>query len=424
MTETLKHSNTEVSMASNIVTLDNLNELGENIFRKTTHKGKLFKGPNWTAYNKENLGSIPRTVEKALVEDKKGMTKVGFSTQTERFFPKLDSAKQCPGPGTYNISGDMDFTRTSTSFYSSKGFGNGFVSQTQRFNDSDLFYSKYSPGPGDYQPQKRGSIVDDVNKMLLAKSLYNNKKTRSLKVKGYSPGPGHYNPIMDTFDLKWKINKYKGEDAVFQSIVPRFKKKKGLEVPGPGKYFKDEYYIDYNDKNKPKTMSYFFKNPSKRKVDLLQKYDIKTKQEKEDARFKLINKKGKRIYNSVGTVSIGMTAKDIYKLRKKGFLYGNGAKEPDLYEQQLIMANGGISNDQGMEYIHRIIHRPKKPNIFELYAPRWSKNEYELKVPGPAYYHPKIQPKALSFNNADKTHFIVTPGAINPKADNPIDDDL
>ena len=404
MTETLKHSNTDLSMASNIVTLDNLNELGENFFRKTTHKGKLFKGPNWTAYNKENLGSIPRTVEKALVEDKKSMTKVGFSTQTERFFPKSDSAKQCPGPGTYNISGDMDFTRTSTSFYSSKGFGNGFVSQTERFNDSNLFYSKYSPGPGDYQPQKRGSIIDDVNKMLLAKSLYNNKKTRSLKVKGQSPGPGHYNPIMDTFDLKWKINKYKGEDAVFQSIVPRFKKKKG--------------YIDYNDKNKPKTMSYFFKNPSKKKEDLLQKYDIKTKQEKEDARFKLIAQKGNKIYNSVG--NIGITAKDIYKIRNKGFM----GKEPTLYEQQLIMANGGISSEQGMEYIHRIIHRPEKPDIFQLYAPRWKKNELALKVPGPAYYHPKVQPKALSFNNADKTHFIVTPGAINPKADNPIDDTL
>ena len=422
MTDTLKHSNTDIAMSSNIVTLDNLNEVKENFFRKTTYKGKLFKGPNWTAYNKENLGSIPRTVEKALVEDKKGMTKVGFSTQTERFFPKLDSAKQCPGPGTYNISGDMDFTRTSTSFYSSKGFGNGFVSQSERFNDSSLYYSKYAPGPGDYQPQKRGSISDDINKMLLAKSLYTNKKTRSLKVKGQSPGPGHYNPIMDTFDLKWKINKYKGEDAVFQSVVPRFKKKKGVDVPGPGKYFKDEYYIDYNDKNKPKTMSYFFKNPSKKKVDLLQKYDIKTKQEKEDAKFKLIAQKGNRIFNSVG--GIGITTKDIYKIRNKGFLYGTGGKEPTLYDQQLIMANGGISSEQSMEYIHRIIHRPEKPDIFQLYAPRWKKNELALKVPGPAYYHPKTQPKALSFNNADKSKFIVTPGAINPKADNPIDDTL
>ena len=317
----------------------------------------------------------------------------------------------------------MYFTRTSTSFYSSKGFGNGFVSQTERFNDSTLYYSKYAPGPGDYQLQKTGTISDDVNKMLLAKSLYSNKKTRSLKVKGQSPGPGHYNPIMDTFDLKWKLNKYKGEDAVFQSIVPRFKKgAKGMEIPGPGKYFKDEYYIDYNDKNKPKTMSYFFRRPSKKKVDLLKKYDIKTKQEKEDAKFKLVTQKGNHIYNSVGAV--GITAKDIYKIRNKGFLYGKESKEPTLYDQQLIMANGGLSNDQGMEYIHRIIHRPEKPDMFQLYAPRWKTNELSLKVPGPAFYHPVIQAKTLSFNNADKKIWIVTPGVANPKADNPIDNDF
>ena len=101
MEDNVKNTNPDLIMPSNIVTVDNLNQDTENFFRKTTHKGKLFKGPNWTAYNKENLGSIPRTVEKALVEDKKGMTKVGFSTQTERFFPRMDSSKQCPGPGEY-----------------------------------------------------------------------------------------------------------------------------------------------------------------------------------------------------------------------------------------------------------------------------------------------------------------------------------
>ena len=427
MTETLKHSNTDLSLASNVVTLDNMNEFGDNFFRKTQHKGKLFKGPNWTAYNKENLGSIPRTVEKALVEDKKGMTKVGFSTQTERFFPKPESAKQCPGPGTYNISGDMDFTRTSTSFYSSKGFGNGFVSTSERFNDSNLYYSKYLPGPGEYQPQKFCSITDDVNKMLLAKSLYNNKKTRSLKVKEKSPGPGHYNPIMDTFDLKWKINKYKGEDAVFKSIVPRFKKRKGLNVPGPGKYFKDEYFIDYNDKNKPKTVSHFFRKPQEKKVDSLKKFDIKTKQNPEDAKFKLGTKKG-TIINSINVndydfikSQYAITKKDIYKIRNKAFIHGNIAKETNLYERQLIMANGGISNDNGMEYIHKILKKPEKPDIFQLYSPRWKKNELELKVPGPAYYHPKNQPKTLSFNK-NNVDFIVTPGVANPDADNPLAD--
>ena len=157
-------------------------------------------------------------------------------------------------------------------------------------------------------------------------------------------------------------------------------------------------------------------------LDLLKKYEIKTKQEKEDAKFKLVTQKGNHIFNSVGTV--GITTKDIYKIRNKGFLYNNANKEPTLYDQQLIMANGGLSNDQGMEYIHRIIHRPEKPDMFKLYAPRWKQNDLALKVPGPAFYHPIIQPKALSFNNADKKVWIVTPGAINPKADNPIDDDF
>ena len=136
----------------------------------------------------------------------------------------------------------------------------------------------------------------------------------------------------------------------------------------------------------------------------------------------MIGQKGNIFLNSDGAK--GITTKDIYKIRNKEFLHKKGGKEPNIYEQQLIMANGGISSEQGMEYIHRIIHRPEKPDIFQLYAPRWKKNELALKVPGPAYYHPKNQPKALSFNNADKTHFIVTPGAINPKADNPIDDEL
>ena len=323
----------------------------------------------------------------------------------------------------------MDFTRTSTSFYSSKGFGNGFVSTAERFNDSSLYYSKYAPGPGDYHQQDKGTIVDDVNKMLFAKSLYNNKKTRSLKMKGQSPGPGHYNPIMDTFDLKWKINKYKAEDSVFKSSVPRFKKKKGLDVPGPGKYYKDEYFIDYNDKNKPKTVSHFFRKPQEKKEDALQKFGIKTKEVPNYSRISEDEKRkrgeGKNKNNNDGYnfgSTIARTKKDIANMRNKAFIYGSvTSKVPNLYDRQLIMANGGISSDIGMEYIHKILHKPEKPDIFELYAPRWKKNELELKVPGPAYYHPKNQPKTLSFNK-NTNDFIVTPGVSNPDADNPIAD--
>ena len=441
MSDKLKRSNTDLTLNSNIVTLDNLEDVGENFFRRTQPKGKVFKGPNWTAYNKENLGSIPREVEKALVEDKKGMTKIGFSTQSERFFPKNENVKLTPGVGSYNISGDLDFTRTGTSFYSSKGFGNGFASKSERFNDSSLYYSKYSVGPSDYDPQHNGSIADNISKTMMCKSLYNNKKTRSLKVKPTTPGPCTYNPIMNTFDARWRAGKLGGENAVFKSNVKRFiTKKKNSDALGPGKYFRDEEFVDFNENSKPSRENYFFKSPHVKNVDLLQKYEIKTKQIPEDAKFKLVSQKGRVINNSSGMGVFGdfnfmsvfknpyaITKKDIYKLRNKTFIGSKNEEKKDkpLYEQQLIIANGGVTSEQGMEYIHKILHKPEKPDLFKLNAPRWKVNELLLKVPGPAYYHPKNQPKALSFNRCNKPGvFIVTPGVSNPEDDDPIADNF
>ena len=239
---------------------------------------------------------------------------------------------------------------------------------------------------------------------------------------------------MNTFDAIWKNNKEKKEDSVFKSTVPKFFKMKEVNFPGPGKYYKDEYYIDINEKNKPQTQSYFFKEPHKKKVDMLEKYEIKTKQNPEDAKFKLMDKKGK-IYNTLQQNSdfdflqsikagfnnpLAITKKDLYKLRNKTFMKDN-IKRSDSKNENYIMANGGLSNDQGMEYIHKILHKPQKPDLFELSSPRWKKNEYEFKVPGPAYYHPRNQPKTLSFNR-NNIDFIVTPGVCNEQDDDPIYD--
>lgn len=420
----LKRSLTDVTCNSNVVSLENLNDINENLFQKTTKKGKLFKGPNWTAYNKENLGSIPRQIEKSLVEDKKSMTKIGFSTQTERFFSKDKTNKNNPGPGSYNLSGDMDFTRTSSSFYSSKGFGNGFVSSTERFDDTKYYYCKYAPGPGEYRPEENRTLANDVKNSILGKSLYTNKKTHSLKVKREYPGPGSYNPIYNTFEQK-KYQKMK-PDAVFKSHVARFKSGKNANYPGPGKYFKDDFSADFNDK-RPQSQSYFFRHPQPKKVDQLKKFDIKTTQDKEDARFRLCDKKG-RIINSQqpefdflstyksGTINpFAITRKDLYKLRNKTFM----KDEPKQSKTSFVVANGGVESDQGMEYIHKILHKPQKPDLFELNSPRWKKNELEFKVPGPAYYHPRVPQKVLSFNR-NNVDFIWTPGVVNDDYEEPI----
>ncbi len=125
--------------------------------------------------------------------------------------------------------------------------------------------------------------MNNVKKTLRAKSLYNNKKTQSLKVKKNTP-------IMDTFDYWWRINKTKGLDSEFRPPVSKFFKFKEINYPGPGKYYRNENNVDYNDRNKIKTSSYFFKNPQKKKIDYLEKYEIKTKKSPNDLTFKIKKK--------------------------------------------------------------------------------------------------------------------------------------
>ena len=401
----------------NIVSLENLNEIYKDLFRKTTtSKGKVFKGSNWTAYNKENLGSIPQKIEKALIKDKKNTSKIGFSSTSKRFFQKKEKN---PGPGSYNISKAM--THTSTSFHSNKEFGNSFISKSDRFNNSSLFYSKYTPGPGEYEKENIGSLAYNVSKSLRGKSLYNSKKNQSMKKRLLTPGPGHYN--IDN-DFKW--NKFY-KSSVFVSKVPRFKKKEDNKIPDPGKYYKDEYFVDIKDKynNNDGKESFYFRKAKEKQVDLLKKYKIQTEQKPNDAKFKLQNKKGK-IYNIHNDLfnPFTLNKQDIFIHKTKTFTKEIPKKEDNEDKNKYLMTSSGLSNnfiDNSMEYIHKILHKNKKPDIFKLNAPRWKKDDNEFKNPGPAYYHPKTQYKVLSFNRNNED-FIVSSGHLNEKGDNIFED--
>ncbi len=401
----------------NIVSLENLNEIYKDLFRKTTtSKGKVFKGSNWTAYNIENLGSIPQKIEKALIKDKKNTSKIGFSSTSKRFFQKKEKN---PGPGSYNISKAM--THTSTSFHSNKEFGNSFISKSDRFNNSSLFYSKYTPGPGEYEKENIGSLAYNVSKSLRGKSLYNSKKNQSMKKRLLTPGPGHYN--IDN-DFKW--NKFY-KSSVFVSKVPRFKKKEDNKIPDPGKYYKDEYFVDIKDKynNNDGKESFYFRKAKEKQVDLLKKYKIQTEQKPNDAKFKLQNKKGK-IYNIHNDLfnPFTLNKQDIFIHKTKTFTKEIPKKEDNEDKNKYLMTSSGLSNnfiDNSMEYIHKILHKNKKPDIFKLNAPRWKKDDNEFKNPGPAYYHPKTQYKVLSFNRNNED-FIVSSGHLNEKGDNIFED--
>ena len=68
---------------SKVISLEE--EVEQNFMLKSPPKGKIYRGPNWNAYNRESLGSIPRSSENILFRDKSHENKIAFSSQTGRF---------------------------------------------------------------------------------------------------------------------------------------------------------------------------------------------------------------------------------------------------------------------------------------------------------------------------------------------------
>ena len=111
----------EENNEDNIVSVENFESMNEGYLLKAPKKGKLRKGPNWTAYKRENLGSIPRKTENILVDEKENKTHLGFNSSSERFYPRAQTVKyNYPGPGNYTSAKGFDFTKTNNAFYSSK----------------------------------------------------------------------------------------------------------------------------------------------------------------------------------------------------------------------------------------------------------------------------------------------------------------
>ena len=217
----------------NIASIENLDPLSLTTYKKLDPKaGKVFTGPNWTAYKRENLGSIPRPVENIIIKDPSNDSKLGFFTRTERFMDNKRNTKT-PGPGSYISNKNTDISSTGISFYSSKGYGNGFVSQTMRFNDRPDFESKYMPGPGSYAVK-----TDEHSKTFLTSTTVNTNKTKpskSLKQGIIHPGPCDYNPVK----LTAKQDK---SNLMFNQYVSRKQNFGGdsLTNPGPGYYFREQ----------------------------------------------------------------------------------------------------------------------------------------------------------------------------------------
>ena len=323
---------------------------------------------------------------------------VAFTSTAERFigFNKTVDPDN-PGPGTYNFP--SSFSTIGKTSFSSKGFGNGFLSKEIRFTDENtLYYEKFKPGPGEYNNNKN-SLEDEVKNSLIGKSLYNKKENKSIKTKKEKrPDPQSYNPhkvISESYNY----------ESVFKAKDKRFKIRFNTN-PGPGSYNS----ISDNFKN-DKVESSMFKKPLSKRIDILKKLNIKTDKEVNDEYIdNKIKKSGEHpiSFANIRQKDFYLTSVDPYENEENDKKKNKKSEENKKSNINNLGENFDPNkNKQQFE----IINLDKKNDLMKLAAPRWKNNKYEFKVPGPAFYHPPLLDNHLSFNRNENI-FIGGTGAL------------
>ena len=413
-------------------------------FLRVGKPGKLFLKPNYTAFTKTNLGSIPSKVEKTLIKTEENIPiTVTLNKQVQKI--NLTQGKE------------NDKRNFSTS-YSSKGYGVGFVSKVPRFDYSQrIIY----PGPGDYSPEKNDSVENNVNKSILGKSLFSEKSNKSLQLlntnkdkfytsqeilsllrKNYNE---RYN-ILDknNVDNNKNSNNIKNENKkgnyYFESKVKKFNR--GIfntynKNPGPGKYFID---TNYKIKNKEKKSPDFIEPLITKREDPLKTFGI-TSDDENRIGFNFSSKKGKiaNLWNGspfMGySYDFGKTLKNIkdnkttMNLKRNKIIslpdtdMSNNLKNLGKFRSKFLFNDffNNITKDNIENQYNNIncktkmkkdLIKYKKKDLFALASPRWDEGHFHdnashFQIPGPAYYQPKEQLLKRSFN-LNKKDFIFT----------------
>ncbi len=369
-----------------IVSLENFDEIKDNFTLRSPNRGKIYRGPNWNAYNRESLGSIPQNTEKILFKEKNSDNKKGFSCQSERFDStnKNESIKfSYPGPAEYKVrSTTSSFDISTNPSLSEKGYGVGFVSKSERFDERKEYYDKYYPGPGQYKNAK----VNQKESMRY-RSLYNLKENKSLLNNKHVPGPGEYDTMPKKDDDPLKENFY------FQSRIRRFKNdalENEKNKPGPGNYF---YHPDNLFLHNPEKESFFFKISLEKKIDPVEK-NLN------------IQKVPKFYIPGPGQYNLRKELLDETKIvaTRKPLI---SESDHNIEKEREIERLSKLKN-QKKEYIvdpYKIPYENMKRGMKSIFLSNSPKSSY-LRVnhiPGPSYYNPTSLPPKVNFNfNEDK----------------------
>ena len=327
------------------------------LIKITSHKkGRIYRGPNYNAYNRESLGSIPGKQENILVkEGPDGI--VGFSSGNSQRFSKENNLS--PGPGSYEVNKKVISNKESIS---SKGYCNGFVSKSHRFDHLKEFYDKFKPGPGQYNYSDSTSLFTEIGRTLNYKHIYVNRDTSSLKIKDDSPGPGEYEIKTSPFKESRKI------DFFFNRKPEKFFKLKEDIFPGPGKYYDNknsEFFISDNQKY----TSHFLKRPYYNEKDRY-KEEILMKKE-------IIDKNSSP---GVGEYDVGLKLGKVINIRNPQYKV---VKLNDFKPKKIETSQKQTNED----YLVKSSFEGKRSfcSIFKSLSPKIV-DSVKTDIPGPAYY--------------------------------------
>ena len=431
----------------NIDEIDKPNFNITKFFLRTGRPGHLFLKPNYTAFTKTNLGSIPSKLEKTLVKTDTNKPLSTYINNTLSSFNKskdFDTKKK-----------DEKFKGTSSTSFSSKGYGVGFVSKTNRFSNN---LSGYLPGPADYSPEKYKTILSSVEKSPFGKSLF--KERTSASISSYSNDTSAQTKTSDIKKRSFmgisndnsKDKSYIDKNKLsyfFSSTSDRFNGNIFLRKninPGPGKYFFDTYYFKVKD---PDNLSSGFVLPEQKKINPINYFGL-NEHDKKKFGFQLKNKMKKQKKNTLwnqskynfednlfnkynrSNISLANNSTKITSMTNNN----NSSKIPSIFfKENASKMNNSLKTDyislvsennnsftlsfedektknNRNKNIMKKLNKSRKRDNFSLSPPRWDEgyfhdNDSHFQVPGPAYYTPSIQNNKKSFNLNNKD-FIFT----------------
>ena len=227
--------------------------------------GKIFKGTNYPAYQKQSLGSIPSKYDSFLFQkhdspqkfqnDKKISFQNGKNISYEiygntvkfSFYPRYKKIIED------NLN-ETNLYRNNKKYFGGEGRFNNIIYR-------DLINNKYYPGPGQYE------IIEEKIPNYRYKSLFNTNKNYSLINKDLNIiGPGSYDCNIP------KSEKYIifGKEKKFPNYNTLFPINKDDIFIGPGLFDIPSGLIIHN-KNK---LSPVFIQNTKKKIDLEKKYIV------------------------------------------------------------------------------------------------------------------------------------------------------